>query len=228
MVMYATVVYVDFRYRSRLRCQFSLLRLLLHCLFLSYNLATASRQQSRLQPWNDYLPSCVRKYHRAHHRAHLNNKMQDCCPELDSASVDVSLEIAAPQAPTAPQITALKTEIAAAVGVPEGELQDYAVAASPNRRLSSSLSAAAAGVSAAGAALSAPVRRRGLLAVTYTWTASFTLSGSLSSLGFAASDDLAASVETSLASPTFATDAAWALGGTAYAVDSLSVAAEPR
>jgi hypothetical protein len=113
----------------------------------------------------------------------------------DTVVISVSFELKASAEPTNSDKTSLKTKIASALGVDEGNLKGFTVVSSLTGRLSNTLLR----------------QRRDLLAI-YTWTASFDLIVSLAATTSSSSSDLVSSVATALTDPSFVSDISDELG----------------
>jgi hypothetical protein len=113
----------------------------------------------------------------------------------DTLVISVSFELTASAEPTNSDKTYLKTEIASALGVDEGNLKGFTVVSSLARRLSNAL-----------------LRQRRDLLATYTWTASFDLVVSLAATTSSSSSDLVSFVATALTDSFFVSDISTELG----------------
>ena len=123
----------------------------------------------------------------------------------DTVVISVSFELTAYAEPTNSDKTYLKTRIASALGVDEGNLKGFTVVSSLARRLSNTL-----------------LRQRRDLLATYTWTASFDLVVSLAATTSSSSSDLVSFVATALTDSSFVSDIVTELGA---AVDTSTVVA---
>jgi hypothetical protein len=123
----------------------------------------------------------------------------------DTVGLAVSFELKASAEPTNSDKTYLKTKIASAIGMDEGNLRGFTVVSSLARRLSNTL-----------------LRQRRDLLATYTWTASFDVVVSLAATTSSSSSDLENFVAAALTEASFVSDISTQLGAT---VDTSTVVA---